>query len=149
MWAQTRNPLTVMLMDLYDATEHGPANICVLQTLLVDGDGLELNGQTITGVLCIAGGQRSARINASPIFCSPIYRDSRLDVREMVEGLMTTLAELEIIDERAVIASIPAVRISAEIAERIVVGFRPIAEDLLRRREVAMLNAIWELPVVE
>jgi hypothetical protein len=133
-------------MQLYDDIASGPANFCVLQTLLVEGDGLDLDGQMITGILCIAGGRRSLRINAAPILCSPIYRDMRLAPTEMVEGLMETLADLNIIDERAVVASVPAVRISASLAERIILGFRPVAEDLLRKREVAMLNALWELP---
>ena len=140
--------LTVIGMQTYDATANGPANICIVQRLLID-DELYVDGRAITAILCIAGGLRAGRINAMPILCAPIYRDSRLDARQTGEGLMHALVELNIIDERAVIASMPSVRISSDVAERIVVAFRPIADDLLRRREIAMLNAIWELPVVE
>jgi hypothetical protein len=104
----------------------------------------EQRGFSYKGILTFSTTSGSAFGSTRTIFCTPV--PPRLTANQVAAATLNELELAGVLPPNTNVISVPVIEITPDYAAEILSAFRSETEHLLRRREIDMLNTMWELP---
>jgi hypothetical protein len=100
-------------------------------------------GSTYKGLVTFAGVSSRSGGPARMLFVAPV--PPRLTAADVASALLDELADQGAIAHDALVISVPIVDITPAYAEEILGSFRRETENMLRKKELEMLESMWKL----
>ena len=100
-------------------------------------------GSTYKGLVTFAGVSSRTGGPARMLFVAPV--PPRLTAADVASALLDELADQGVIAHDALVISVPIVDITPAYADEILGSFRRETENMLRKKELEMLESMWKL----